>query len=159
MKLICVVLQILFLLLLASCSQKHETPVAESDLYFIPDAQDCELYEDGSRKYTTIWAETNPKVKVPVGNWFSAEYYFKEGDNNNGKYVLTIQPEDSEKIVVFDHTKITHNTSDDNPDGVSDFNPNTLYTSKKLINFMNSQEKTLQIYCDDFKLWENKRPK
>jgi len=130
----------------------------ESDLYFILDAQDCELFEDGSQKYTTVWAETNPNVKVPIGEWFTAEYYYKEGDSINGKYVMTIQPDGGEKIIVFDLTKITHNTRDKNPDGVSDFNPLKLYTSKNLIDFMRSKGKTLQIYWDDFKLWKNKRP-
>jgi len=33
-----------------------------------------------------------------------------------------------------------------------------LYTSKGLIDYMNSKGKTLQIYWDDFKLWKDKRP-
>jgi hypothetical protein len=44
------------------------------------------------------------------------------------------------------------------PDGVSDFNPLKLYTSKGLIDYMHSRGKTLQIYWDDFKLWKGKRP-
>jgi len=60
--------------------------------------------------------------------------------------------------VIFDLHKITHNTTDPDPDGVSDFNPLKLYTSKGLIDYMNSKGKTLQIYWDDFKLWKDKRP-
>ncbi|QGY42589.1 hypothetical protein GM418_02655 [Maribellus comscasis] len=130
----------------------------ESDLYFILDAQDCELFEDGSQKYTTVWAEINQSVKVPVGTWFTAEYYYKEGNDKNGRYFMTIQPDGGEKIVVFDVNKVTHNTGDNNPDGVTDFNPMKLYTSKNLIEYMNSKGKTLQIYWDDFKLWKNKQP-
>lgn len=63
-------------------------PVAtESDLYFILDAQDCQLFADGSQKYTTLWSETNQKVKVPIGKWFTLEHYYKEGDANNGKFL------------------------------------------------------------------------
>ncbi len=130
----------------------------ESDLYFILDGQDCELFADGSQKYTTLWHETNQKVKVPIGQWFTLEYYYKEGNANNGKFYMTIQPDGGKKEIIYDLTKITHNTKDPYPDGVTDFNPIKLYTSKKLIDYMGSQNKTLQIYWDDFKLWKDRRP-
>ena len=127
-------------------------------MYFIIDAQDCQLFEDGSQKYTTLWAETNEEVNVPIGEWFTLEYYYKEGDEKEGRYYLAIKTEKGEEEVIFDLTKITHNTNDPDPDGVSDFNPLKLYTSKGLIDYMKSQGKTLQIYWDDFKLWQDKRP-
>lgn len=134
-------------------------PVAPaSDLYFILDAQDCELFENGRQKYTTIWAETNENVKVPIGKWFTMEYYYKEGDNNTGRFYLSITPEGGKKHVVLDVRKITHHTRDPAPDGIAHFNPLKLYTSKELIAHMKSQDKTLQIYWDDFKLWKDKRP-
>ncbi len=130
----------------------------ESDLYFILDGQDCELFQDNSQKYTTLWSEINTKVKVPIGKWFTLEYYYKEGDAKNGRFYMTIQPEGEEKQMVFDVTRVTHNSMDANPDGVTEFNPIKLYTSKQLIEYMQSNGKTLQIYWDDFKLWKNKRP-
>jgi len=134
-------------------------PVAtESDLYFILEAQNCELFADGSQKYTTLWSETNRKIKIPIGQWFTMEYYYKEGDGANGKFYLTIQPDGGTREVIYDLTAITHNSKDPNPDGVTDFNPIKLYTSKALIDYMTSQGKTLQIYWDDFKLWKDKRP-
>jgi hypothetical protein len=134
-------------------------PVAtESDLYFILDAEDCELFPDDKQKYTKVWAETNQQVKVPIGKWFTMEYYFKEGDNNNGRFYMAITPEGGAKQVIFDVHKITHNTQDPAPDGVGDFNPLKLYTSKELVQYMKSQGKTLQIYWDDVKLWKNKQP-
>ena len=131
---------------------------AESDLFFILDAQDCELFEDGKQKYTTLWAETNEKVKVPIGKWFTMDYYYKEGDQAHGRFYLSITPEGENKQVVFDVTKVTHNSEDAYPDGVSDFNPMKLYTSKELIAHMQRNHKTLQIFWDDFKLWKGKRP-
>jgi hypothetical protein len=131
---------------------------SESDLYFILDGQDCELFADNSQKYTTLWKETNEKVKVPIGKWFTLEYYYKEGDANNGKFYMSIQPDGGKKEIIYDLTKITHNTKDPHPDGVTDFNPIKMYTSKKLIDYMGSQGKTLQIYWDDFKLWKDRRP-
>ena len=134
-------------------------PVASvSDLYFILDAEDCELFPDDRQKYSTVWAQTNKDVKVPIGKWFTMEYYYKEGDNQNGRFYMAITAENEERKIIFDVRKITHNTQDPSPDGVSDFNPLKLYTSKELIQHMNSNGKTLQMYWDDFKLWKNKRP-
>ncbi|HEV7350089.1 hypothetical protein [Telluribacter sp.] len=130
----------------------------ESDLYFILDAQDCELFKDGKQKYTTLWAETNQAVQVPIGQWFTMNYYYKEGNQQNGRFYMSIIPDGEKEKVVFDVQKITHNTQDPNPDGVTDFNPMKLYTSKELIGYMKSQGKTLQIYWDDFKLWKDKQP-
>jgi hypothetical protein len=129
-----------------------------SDLYFILDAQNCELSANGSQKYTTLWSETNQTYKVPIGKWFTLEYYYKEGNAENGRFYMAITPEGETKQIIFNLTKITHNSLDPHPDGVGDFNPFKLYTSKGLINYMKSQGKTLQIYWDDFKLWKDKRP-
>jgi hypothetical protein len=128
----------------------------EGDLCFMLDAQDCELFIDNSQKYSTIWAETNESVKVPIGQWFTMNYTYKAGDNSSGQFYMTITPEGGKEQVVFDVHKITHNTQDPNPDGVTDFNPIKLYTSKDLIAFMKSKGKTLHIFWDDFKLWEDK---
>jgi adenine C2-methylase RlmN of 23S rRNA A2503 and tRNA A37 len=45
------------------------------------------------------------------------------------------------------------NITDSNPDGVTQFNPMKMYTSKELIDYMKAQGKPLQILWDDFKLW------
>ena len=131
---------------------------AESDLYFILDAEDCELFPDDRQRYSTVWAETNTDVKVPIGKWFTMEYYYKEGNNETGRFYMTITPDNEPSKVIFDVRKITHNTQDPKPDGVSDFNPIKLYTSKELIEYMKSNGKVLQMYWDDFKLWKDKRP-
>jgi len=130
----------------------------ENDLCFILDGQDCELFQDGSQKYTTLWKEVNQSVKVPIGKWFTIDYYYKEGDAQTGRFWMAMQPDGGERKVVFDVTNFTHNSGDKNPDGVTDFNPLKLYTSKKLIDFMRNNGKTLQMYWDDFKLWEGKTP-
>lgn len=130
----------------------------ESDLFFILDAQDCQLFKDGGQKYTTVWSETNTKVKVPVGMWFTLDLYYKEGNNETGKFYLAMTPRNGQKQIIFDLARITHNTEDPRPDGIGDFNPMKIYTSRELINFMKSQGKTLQIYWDDYKLWKNRKP-
>ena len=130
----------------------------ESDLYFILDAQDCELFADGKQKYTTIWSESNRNIKVPVAQWFTMDYYYREGNHENGRFYLSITPEGGSKLVIFDVKKITHNTQDPDPDGLGHFNPIKLYTSKGLIDYMKAEDKTLQIYWDDLKLWKEKTP-
>ena len=40
---------------------------------------------------------------------------------------------------------ITHNTHDPNPNGLGEFNPIKVYTSKGLIGYMKGRGKTLQI--------------
>lgn len=130
----------------------------ESDLSFILDAQDCGLFEDGKQKYTTIWAETNENVNVPIGQWFTMDYYYKEGGRESGRFLLTITPEGGKKQIVFDVRNVTHNTQDPSPDGLGHFNPLKLYTSKELVNFMADNGKTLTIYWDDLRIWKNKRP-
>ena len=50
-----------------------KTLASTDDLYFILDAEDCELFSDDSQKYTKIWAEVNKAVKVPIGKWFTME--------------------------------------------------------------------------------------
>jgi hypothetical protein len=130
----------------------------ECDLNFIIDGQDCQLFPDNSQKYTTLWSEINRQVKVPIGKWFTLDYYYREGDSQNGRFWMAIQPDGGEKQVIFDLTRITHHSKDPAPDGVTEFNPLKLYTSKQLIDYMKSQGKTLQIYWDDFRLWKNKRP-
>lgn len=130
----------------------------EGDLYFILDGQDCQLFPDNRQKYTTLWSEINEKVKVPVGKWFTMEYFYKEGNSSNGRFYLSIKPEGGKKEIIFDVTRFTHNSQDPSPDGVTEFNPIKLYTSKQLIDYMHGKGKTLQIYWDDFKLWKNKKP-
>jgi len=127
---------------------------SESDLCFIVEGQDCQLNPDGSQKYTTLWEQQAPQVKIPVGKWFTMEYYFKEGNRQQGRFYMTIQPEGGQRQLVFDVTNFTHNSTDAAPDGVTHFNPMKLYTSKELVDYMKGQGQTLNIFWDDLKIWK-----
>lgn len=128
----------------------------ESDLTFLLDGQDCELFADGRQRYTTIWAAKNEQVKVPIGEWFTLSYEYKEGDNKTGNFKMHIETATS-KYLVFNVNNFTHHTKDPNPDGVTHFNPMKLYTNKDIANFMKNKGKTLDVYWDDLKIWEAKR--
>lgn len=126
-------------------------PSAEpSDLNFILNAEDAGQKE--------VWRGDNSIVKVPIGKWFTLEYYFKEGGRDDGRFWMAITPEGGVRQVVFDVTNYTHNTTDPSPDGLTGYNPLKMYTSKEVVAFMKQHGKALQIYWDDFKLWKNKRP-
>jgi len=127
---------------------------SESDLCFIVEGQDCQLNPDGSQKYTTLWEQQAPQVKIPVGKWFTMEYYFKEGNRQQGRFYMTIQPEGGQRQLVFDVTNLTHNSTDAVPDGVTHFNPIKLYTSKELVDYIKGQGQTLNIFWDDLKIWK-----
>jgi hypothetical protein len=122
----------------------------ENDLHFILSADDAEQ--------RGVWHGDNTSVKVPIGKWFTMEYYFKEGDVRNGRFCMAITPEGEDRVVVFDITNFTHHTKDPSPDGVSGYNPMKLYTSREVIEYMRSHGRTLQIYWDDFKIWKGGRP-
>ena len=122
----------------------------ESELNFILNA------EDGGFK--EVWRGNNTNVKVPIGKWFTMDYYIKEGNQETGRFYMTITPEGGEKQVVFDIHNFTHNTKDPAPDGITGYNPMKLYTSSAIVTYMKEHGKSLQIYWDDLKLWKNKRP-
>lgn len=122
----------------------------ESDLCFILNAENTGQLE--------VWNANQHPVKVPIGQWFTIEYYFKEGDAQTGRFYMAITPAGGARQVVFDVKNYTHNTTDPRPDGLTDYNPMKLYTSKEIVGFMRAQGKPLEIYWDDFKLWKDKRP-
>ena len=122
----------------------------ENDLHFILNAENAGQKE--------VWKANNEDVKVPIGKWFTMEYYLKEGNQETGRFYMAITPDGEPKKVVYDVTNFTHNTNDPSPNGLTGYNPMKLYTSKELVGFMKSEGKTLQIYWDDFKLWTHKKP-
>lgn len=121
----------------------------KSELKFLLNAEDTGQVE--------VW-RAHTDVKVPIGQWFTLEYYFKEGDKESGRFWLAVTPDGKKKTVVFDVHNYTHNTSNPAPDGLTGYNPMKLYTSQELVSFMKDRGKELRIYWDDFKLWKNKRP-
>jgi hypothetical protein len=126
-------------------------PSGESDLYFILNAENAlqkEVWNAGDGNLS--------KVKVPIGRWFTMEYYLKEGNKDTGRFYMSITPDGGPKQVVFDVTNFTHNTYDPSPNGFTGWSPQKLYTSKEVVGFVKSKGKTLQIYWDDFKLWREK---
>lgn len=115
------------------------------DLIFILNAEDA--------GYKEVWRGHNSTTKVPIGRWFTLECYFKEGNADHGRFLVSLTPEGEPRQVVFDITHFTHHTRDPHPDGLTGYNPMKMYTSKEVVRFLRDQNKALQIYWDDFRLW------
>jgi hypothetical protein len=118
------------------------------DLFFSVNSEDAGFNE--------IWNATNANIRVPVGKWFTMDYYILEGNDRTGRFYLAITPDGEEKQIICDVRNFTHNTYDPAPNGLMAYNPMKLYTSKELVAFMKENGKTLQIYWDDFRLWKGK---
>lgn len=124
-----------------------------NNLNFILDAE-----ESPGRKHIWKADPTITNVSVPIGKWCTMEYYYKEGNAETGRFWMAITPEGGKRQVVFDVHNFTHNSQDPAPAGLTDYNPMKLYTAPAYVRHVRAKGKTLQLYWDDFKLWENKRP-
>ena len=123
----------------------------DNNLYFAISAQDS---NPGVFGWQTVWSARNSDMMVPVGEWFTMYYYFKEGDAANGRMSVQIETEEHGKQTIFDMTNYTHSPRDPAPDGIQGFNPLKMYSQNALIDFMKSREKpSIDIYWDDFKLY------
>jgi hypothetical protein len=120
------------------------------DLNFILDAQG-----PGAR---LIWKAKNETVKVPLGKWFTLDYYFLEGDASTGRFYMAVTPDGDSRRVIFDVTGWTRNPTDPAPGGMTDWNPLKLYTSKEVVRFMQSKNARFAVYWDGYELWTHRRP-
>jgi hypothetical protein len=122
-------------------------------LNFILDAE-----ETPGRRHVWKMDPSITNVAVPIGKWFTMDYYYKEGNAETGRFWLAITPDGGSRRVVFDVHNFTHHTQDPSPAGLTEYNPMKLYTAPKYVRHVAQQGKTLQVYWDDFKLWKNKQP-
>lgn len=123
-----------------------------------PKAETNELYftlNGQNYQSVNIWNADNFKVKVPIGKWFTMNYYFKDGDKDNGRFYMSIQPDGEEPITICDVHNYTHHTMNPNSKGLQGYEPFKLYTSKEIMSYVKSQNKSLKIYWDDIKIWRD----
>jgi len=96
-----------------------------------------------------IWEETNRSFVMPIERWVTLEYDYQEGNASTGYFKLTATVDGGESAQVFNVRNYTHHPDDPKPDGLRDFNPLKLYTSQKLINYVNSKGGAIKVYWDD----------
>lgn len=101
-----------------------------------------------------IWKVSKPDAIVTVGQWFTLETYFREGDRDTGRFALAMTPDGGTRRVLYDGRSFTQNTHDPAPNGVTGFNPLKLYTSAASVDYVRSKGATLEIDWDDYKLWK-----
>lgn len=116
----------------------------------------AQTFEDN--KWTNVWNLNRADIQVPLNEWFKAEIYFKQGNENNGEFFFAITPDGGTQTEIFNITNFTHHPDDKHPDGVAHLNPFKLYTSDDIINYVDSQNGVLKIFWDDFELWNKHKP-
>lgn len=104
------------------------------------------------------WEEENNSFAVPFGEWMDIEIYLKEGDENNGRFIMAVTPESGTKQTLFDITNNTQHLKEKCADGYTHMQPLKLYTGEKYINYMKNDNKKIAVYWDDWQFWVNKQP-
>jgi hypothetical protein len=111
-----------------------------------------------NRKWTEVWGQTATTFPIIFGEWLELELYIKEGDANNGRFFMSVTPENGTKTVLFDISNTTHHPKEKCADGFTHFELMKMYLGEDDINFMKNANKELVIFWDDWKLYANKKP-
>lgn len=98
---------------------------------------------------TTVWSLVNRSVQVPTQRWVTLDYYFREGDANQGRFYLAMVPDSGPRVVLFDHRGWTHHPKNPAPDGLTHLNPAKLYTAKNLIDLAALAGHPLRVHWDN----------
>lgn len=101
-----------------------------------------------------IWRRDDPTATIPIGQWFTLETYFREGDRGTGRFVLAITPDGGTRRVLYDVRDFTQNTHDPAPNGLTGYNPVKLYTSAGVVDHVRKNGGALQTDWADLKIWK-----
>jgi hypothetical protein len=107
-------------------------------------------------KWNEVWGETATASPIIYGEWMEIEIYLKEGDDNNGKFYMSVTPEGGTKTTLFDISNTTHHPKEKCADGFTHFETMKVYTSQENIDYMNDAGKELSLFWDDWKFYINK---
>ncbi|WP_159623646.1 DNRLRE domain-containing protein [Ruania rhizosphaerae] len=105
--------------------------------------------------WVEIWHTRNDAVTVPYDEWFAIDYYFLEGDAENGRFAMTLTTGIGTAAVtetVFAVQTTTHHPDDSSPDGLNGFNPMKMYGHSENFTEM-ADHGGMQWYYDDIELW------
>lgn len=109
-------------------------------------------------KWKEVWGRTATSFPVRFGEWMELELYIKEGDDNSGRFYMSVTPEGESKITLFDVNGTTQHPKEKCADGFTHFEAMKVYTSDDNIDYMNKAGKELSLYWDDWELYLNKQP-
>ncbi len=135
----------------------HPNP-ARISLSMYPDgnAMRLALTCDTTVDFTQFWQAINPTYALPVGEWITVEIGYKMGNAATGRMVVVITEElTGQRVVVFDVTNWTYNPSADDVGGtgpvpLTHWNPQKMYSSDNVLNFIRDSGGVAQMYWDDF---------
>ncbi len=105
-----------------------------------------------------VWEEQS-QAEMPIGQWVTLETYFKEGDSNTGRFYMAMTSATGVRTVLFNIRETTKHPKKYLPDGLTAFNPLKLYTGAALLAYMKANNKALDLYFDDYRLWKNAAPR
>lgn len=105
-----------------------------------------------------LWEAKATDFGVPVGKWMTLNYYFREGNSIDGRFVLTVAVDGGRPVRLVDIRNWTHHPDDPAPDGLAHFNPVKLYTSARLVDALKAEHKALVLYWSDLELAVCERP-
>jgi hypothetical protein len=106
----------------------------------------------GAEWSRVVWTEAAPKFLVPVGSWMRIEYFFREGGAGDGRFVMRVTPDGAQPVTIVDVTNFTHHPDARQPDGLRQFNPIKLYTSKAITEFVRARGGELMVQWDDLQV-------
>lgn len=99
--------------------------------------------------FVDIWSDTNTDFAVPLETWMTLELYMKEGDDQDGRFYMTVTPDGGEKMVLFDIVDYTHNPEDLAPAGFDYINPIKLYMREPVLDIVSETGGAMDIHWDD----------
>jgi len=92
--------------------------------------------------------------EIPIGDWNTVEFYFKEGDVGQGKFQIKLNGS-----LVHDLTIATHYPGALTPDGLTHLDPIDLYVHERVVNFFNPSntilDERIEIYWDDLTIYDD----
>ena len=109
-------------------------------------------------RYINIWNQTNRDFEVPIEQWMTLETYYRQGDDQSGRFFFAVTPEGGERKVIFDVAGWTYSPVASTPTPMTDWNPMKMYTSDTLVNYVRESGGVMQLYFDDWEVWDGPPP-
>ncbi|NQX58648.1 carbohydrate-binding protein [Paenibacillus qinlingensis] len=107
--------------------------------------------------------DTNPRVElwqaeaksfpISYNQWITLEFYYKKGNATSGRFYVAATPDGGSRQVLFDVKNWTYHPNNPSPVGLANFNPFKLYTGDWLIDHVRNNGGIMQLYWDNFELW------
>lgn len=141
-------LSILFGELWLGAPWQGHTNAARISMYLAPSLGNGTLHfavhAQAMPSFTPIWDRVSNYV-VPVGEWLSLEYRYRQGNAANGRFVLIVEADsDAGPTTVVDVTGYTYDPAADAPGGtgpvpLTNWNPQKLYSSDNVLHWVRDQ--------------------